>query len=98
MDQAQDLSAVLRDATASLGKALSSLDRPEELRQHLRDVHRFENDGDRMSRDGLAALFVGGIDPVLIIRWKDIFERIEDAIDACEHAANLIHGITVRYR
>lgn len=97
MDQAQDLSSVLRDATASLGKALAALGTPSEMRQHLRDVHRFENDGDRVARDGLAALFAGGIDPVLIIRWKDIFERIEDAIDACEQAANLLHGITLRH-
>ena len=96
MDQAQDLSAVLRDATASLGQALASLHDPTVLRQHLRDIHRLENDGDRMIRDGLAALFEGGIDPVLIIRWKDIFERIEHAIDACEQAANVIHGMTVR--
>ena len=98
MDQAQDLSAVLRDATATLGRALDSLDDAPALRSHLRDIHRLENDGDRMSRDGLAALFAGGIDPVLIIRWKDIFERIEHAIDACEQAANVMHGIALRYR
>ena len=97
MDQAQDLSAVLRDATASLGRALDSLDDTPVLRSHLKDIHRLENDGDRMARDGLAALFAGGIDPVLIIRWKDIFERIEHAIDACEQAANVMHGITIRY-
>ena len=98
MDQAQDLGAVLRDATASLGGALAALGNGSDLRSHLRDIHRLENDGDRMTRDGLAALFAGGIDPVLIIRWKDIFERIEDAIDACEQAANVMHGITIRYR
>ena len=98
MDQAQDLGAVLRDASASLGKALAALARGEEIRHHLKDVHRFENDGDRVARDGLAALFVGGIDPVLIIRWKDIFERVEHAIDACEQAANILQGISLRYR
>ena len=98
MDQAQDLAAVLRDATATLGKALTALRDGSDVRGHLKDIHRLENDGDRMTRDALAALFAGGIDPVLIIRWKDIFERIEHAIDACEQAANVMHGIAVRYR
>ena len=97
MDQAQDLGAVLRDTTASLGRALTVLNDGSELRTHLRDIHRLENDGDRVMRDGLAALFAGGIDPVLIIRWKDIFERIEHAIDACEQAANVMHGIVIRH-
>lgn len=97
MDQAQDLSGVLRDACASLGAGLGALARGEPMRDHLADVHRLENDGDRIARGALASLFDGGIDPVLIIRWKDIFERVEEAIDACEHAATMLQGIAVRY-
>src|SRR5918992_1206697 len=53
-----------------------------------RAVTRLENEGDRISRDALASLFERGIDPMVVIRWKDIVERIEQAIDACEHSAN----------
>lgn len=97
MDQAQDLSGVLRDACASLGKALQALAAGQSMREHLAEVHRLENEGDRIARGALASLFDGGIDPVLIIRWKDIFERIEESIDATEQAATILQGIAVRY-
>jgi uncharacterized protein len=47
-------------------------------------------------RDGLTALFEGGVDPMVVIRWKDIFERVEDGIDACDHVAHLLRGIAVK--
>jgi len=54
------------------------------------------NDGDRTSRDAIASLFHGGIDPMVVIRWKDIFERLEEAIDACEYVANTLAGIVIK--
>ena len=47
-------------------------------------------------REALASLFHVGIDPMLVIRWKDIFERLEDAIDATERVANILEGITIK--
>ena len=60
------------------------------------EVNRLENEGDRVSREALASLFDGGIDPVQIIRWKDIFDRLEDAIDACERATHILEGVVVK--
>ena len=60
------------------------------------EVNRLENDGDRVLREALASLFERGIDPMLVIRWKDIFERLEDAIDACESTANTLEGIVIK--
>jgi uncharacterized protein len=57
-----------------------------------------ENDGDRITREALASLFSNGIDPMVVIRWKDIYERLEQAIDACEKAANILEGIVVKHR
>ena len=54
-----------------------------ELGPHLVEIHRLENEGDRLQRDGVASLFAGGIDPMVVIRWKDIFESLEAAVDAC---------------
>ena len=62
----------------------------------IREVHRLENDGDRVSRDAIASLFQGGIDPMVVIRWKDIFSRLEHAIDACEHVADVIDEIIIK--
>jgi uncharacterized protein len=60
-------------------------------------VNRLENEGDRITREALASLFSGGIDPMVVIKWKDIFERLEHAIDACEHVANILEGIVVKH-
>ena len=61
-------------------------------------MNRLENDGDRLSRSAIAGLFDGGIDPMVVIRWKDIFERLEDAIDATERVANILEGIVIKNR
>jgi len=59
-------------------------------------VRELESEGDRLSREAIASLFAKGIDPMVVIRWKDIFERLESAIDATEHVANIIEGISLK--
>ena len=76
----------------NLSMALSRLEEFGDLHHQLVEVHRLENEGDRITREALASLFANGIDPMVVIRWKDIFERIEQAIDACETAANILEG------
>jgi uncharacterized protein len=97
MEQAQELSGVLRDACRNLSIALSRLEEFGDLHHQLVEVNRLENEGDRITREALASLFVNGIDPMVVIRWKDIFERIEAAIDACETVANIIESILVKH-
>jgi predicted phosphate transport protein (TIGR00153 family) len=96
MEQAEQLTGVLRDAARNLDHALAALSHGDPLAEHVREVNRLENEGDRISRDALASLFERGIDPMVVIRWKDIVERIEQAIDACEHSANIAEGILVK--
>jgi predicted phosphate transport protein (TIGR00153 family) len=97
MEQAQLMSRVLRDSCSNLAAALSQLERFGDLHHQLVEVNRLENEGDRIVREALASLFVNGIDPMVVIRWKDIFERMEQAIDACETAANIIESIVVKH-
>jgi predicted phosphate transport protein (TIGR00153 family) len=97
MVQAQQLSGVLRDSCRNLSVALSHLQEFGDLHHQLVEVNRLENEGDRITREALASLFVNGIDPMIVIRWKDIFERIEQAIDACETAANILETILVKH-
>jgi predicted phosphate transport protein (TIGR00153 family) len=97
MVQAQQLSVVLRDACRNLSMALSRLHEFGDVHHQLVEVNRLENEGDRITREALASLFVNGIDPMIVIRWKDIFERIEQAIDACETVANILGGILVKH-
>lgn len=96
MDAAQQLAGVLRESCSTLADALDGLDDPGALRPLLIEIHRLENEGDRIVRAAISSLFVGGIDPMVVIRWKDLFERLEDAIDSCEQAAHILEGIAVR--
>jgi uncharacterized protein Yka (UPF0111/DUF47 family) len=61
-----------------------------------RDILICEQDGDRITPEAIASLFDNGIDPMVVIRWKDIFERLEEAIDATEHVANILEGIVIK--
>ncbi|MEA2143548.1 MAG: uncharacterized protein QOI64_1978 [Solirubrobacteraceae bacterium] len=96
MVQAQQLARVLRDACRQLVEAMPRLRGFGDLSHYIIEVHRLENDGDRISRDAMAALFDNGVDPMMVIRWKDIFERLENAIDATEHVANILEGIVIK--
>jgi uncharacterized protein len=98
MEQSVELSDVLVGAGEQIAQALRCLRTGTELGPHLVEIHRLENEGDRLQRDGVASLFAGGIDPMVVIRWKDIFESLEAAVDACETVAHVLEGITLKQR
>src|SRR4051794_5236633 len=96
MQQAQAMADVLVKSCEELAAALADLRGFEGLEQHWIEIHRLENDGDRLYRDALASLFANGIDPMVGIRWKDIFTVLEKAIDATETAAHILEGIVIK--
>jgi uncharacterized protein len=96
MDQSLQLSSVLRDCCRQLVEAMARLRGFKDMSHYIIEMHRLENDGDRIVREALASLFDNGVDPMVVIRWKDIFERQEAAIDATEHAANILEGIVIK--
>jgi uncharacterized protein Yka (UPF0111/DUF47 family) len=96
MDQAQALAHILADATREIARAIPLARDFKDISRHTVEVHRLENEGDRIVRGALASLFQGGIDPMVVIRWKDLFEKLEDAIDATEHAALVLEGIVIK--
>ena len=96
MQQALALAEVLVSSCRELAEALAELRGFKDLDRHLIEIHRLENDGDRISRDAVASLFANGIDPMVVIRWKDIFAVLERAIDATETAAHIIEGVAIK--
>ncbi len=94
MEQAEQLAGVLARAATTVAAALSILRTGGDLASRLIEIHQLENEGDRLSRDAIASLFTGGIDPMVVIRWKDVFESLEQGIDACETVAHMLEGIT----
>jgi predicted phosphate transport protein (TIGR00153 family) len=96
MAQAQALTKVLVDACEQLAAALGKLREMKGLERYWIEIHRLENEGDRISRDAVASLFSNGIDPMVVIRWKDMFAVLENAIDATETAAQILEGIVIK--
>src|SRR5688500_2402790 len=78
-------------------RALEKLKGFRDIGPHWIEIHRLENDGDRIARKAIADLFTNGKDPVEIIKWKDIYALLEDTIDACEDVANVIERIVVKH-
>jgi predicted phosphate transport protein (TIGR00153 family) len=96
MAQAQALTAVLVKSCEQLAQGLEHLRDFKGLDKYWIEIHRLENEGDRISRDAVASLFSNGIDPMVVIRWKDMFAVLEEAIDATETAAQIIEGIVIK--
>ncbi len=96
MEQAAALTRVLVAACEQLAAGLENLDDFKDLDRYWIEIHRLENEGDRISRDAVASLFSTGVDPMVVIRWKDIFAVLENAIDATETAAQILEGIVIK--
>jgi uncharacterized protein len=96
MSQAQELTKVLVSACEQLAAGLVHLRDFKDLDKYWIEIHRLENDGDRISRNAVASLFSNGIDPMVVIRWKDMFAVLENAIDATETAAQILEGIVIK--
>jgi predicted phosphate transport protein (TIGR00153 family) len=96
--RAQEQADVLLRAASRLLEAVELLESHGDSQKQLHALRELEDEGDRLSREAIADLFRSGQDPLTIIRWKDIHERLEDAVDACEHAADVLEAILVKNR
>ena len=96
MDQALQMAHVLLQSCRLVSEAMPRLRGFQDLSHYTVEINRLENDGDRIVREAIAALFNDGIDPMVVIRWKDIYERLEAAIDATEQVAFILEGIALK--
>jgi uncharacterized protein len=88
---------ILVAAVEHLERALANLKGLRGVQDALVEVKRMEDEGDRVVRDAIGSLFHDPrVDALMVIRWKDIFEGLEDALDACETAANVLGNIVVK--
>ena len=89
--------AIITQAVEQLAVALDNLKGMRGVQTALVELKRLEDEGDHLLRDALGSLFRDDrIDPLIVIRWKDIYEALERALDACETAANVIANIVVK--
>ena len=97
-DKAVEQARVIHQAARNLDAAVQRLEGFKDSEAQLIELRRLEDDGDRLVRDAVAELFNTVQDPIVIIRWKDIHERLEEACDALENAADVLEAILVKNR
>jgi len=97
-DQARQQAQVIQRCATKLAEAISLLEGFKDSRRQLIELRTLEDEGDRLSRAAIAGLFAGDPDPVSLVRWKDIHEQLEEAVDACENAADVLEAILVKNR
>jgi predicted phosphate transport protein (TIGR00153 family) len=95
---ARALADVVLRQTILLDEAVQRLDGFKDSSRQLLELRSLEDEGDRLFRDGVGALFRSGADPLTVIRLKDIYEGLEEAVDACENAADVLEAIVVKNR
>jgi uncharacterized protein len=95
-EQSQQMAGLLVRSAGLVVEAVRGLRAGEDLGARLRAIHALENEADQLVRQALASLFAEGIDPMVVIRWKAIYDTLEAAVDACETVANVLEGITLK--
>ena len=96
-DARRQTDVILR-ATINLDEAIQRLEGFKDSSRQLDTLRELEDEGDTVLRDAMGALFRSGADPLMVIRWKDIHEGLEEAVDACENAADVLEAILVKNR
>jgi uncharacterized protein len=89
--------AIIVRQCEQLHEALSHLRGFKGLEKYWIEVHRLENEGDRLARTAIAGLFENGKKPIELIKWKDVYSLLEQAIDKAEDVANIIERIVVKH-
>jgi predicted phosphate transport protein (TIGR00153 family) len=97
LEQAQQLGSVVRDSARAMRRALDGFRRLESVEHEALEVRELEHEGDRIYRQAVASLFEGGIDPMLVIRWKDVLQGLEDAIDRTRQAMDILGGLVAKH-
>lgn len=96
--QATEQAHVIHRSAGKLRDAVSQLEGFKDSRRQLIELRELEDEGDRIARAAISELFNGGVDAVALVRWKDIHEELEEAVDACENAADVLEAILVKNR
>lgn len=96
--RARDQTDVILRATIMLDEAIQRLEGFKDSSRQLIELRALEDEGDRLLRDAVGELFRSGVDALSVIRWKDIHEGLEEAVDACENAADVLEAILVKNR
>ena len=94
---ARKFAEVIQSMAIELHEIVSMLEQPKGLTPRLVELHRLENEGDDTYHAAIAELFRNATDPLIVIKWKDIYEKLEAAVDRCENVANIIESVIIKH-
>jgi predicted phosphate transport protein (TIGR00153 family) len=95
-EEARKLALVILKSAEEIVKAVSNLERLDDVTEHCIEINRLENEADEVCREAIAGLFEKGQDPIDVIKWKEIYETMETATDRCEDVANIVEGVALK--
>ena len=96
-DHAKALAKVLQSLAMEVNSAVSMLKKPNGMNQHIVEIHRLENEADDIYFRAIGELFQKETDPIRLIKWKELYEILENATDRCESVANIIESIVLKH-
>ena len=96
-DYARDFANVIERMAVELKEIVSTLQRPRNVTQRLVEIHRLENEGDDVYHAAISELFHDPPDPLTVLKWKEVYEKLEAAIDRCENVANIIESVIIKH-
>ena len=95
-DGVRQLTGILVRATEAIEWAVTSMKQPKIVEARSREIKKLEEEGDTVYAQSVAALFRGEQNPIEVIKWKEIYETIERALDQCEDVANVLESISIK--
>jgi len=94
---ARELARIVSSCAREIRLALGALERGHGVNPHAVEINRLENEADRAHQDAVGRLFAEEPDPILVMKWKETLDFLEDATDRCEDVANVIEGVIVKH-
>jgi uncharacterized protein len=95
-DGVRELTGILVKATEAIEWAVGSMKQPKIVEARSREIKKLEEEGDTVYNQAVAALFRGSPDPIEVIKWKELYDTIERALDQCEDVANVLESISIK--
>ena len=94
---AREFAGVIEKMGEQLREIVSILRKPKNVTQRLVEIHRLENEGDDIYHAAIRELFHEEHDPLTVLKWKEIYEKLEAAVDRCENVANIIESVIIKH-
>lgn len=96
-EHAAQLAKVIQGLAMEINSAVSMLAKPDGMNQHIVEIHRLENVADDIYFRAVGELFHSETDPTTLIKWKELYEILENATDRCERVANIVESIILKH-